>query len=111
MFAHHHGLSNLVALIDANGLQGFGRTDDVASTAPLARKLRGLGLQVEEIDGHCARALHAALARRRNDRTLVIVLNTVKGHGVSFMEDRMEWHYLPMNEAQYHQALSELRPR
>ena len=77
--------------------------------APIAKKLSGLGLQVEEIDGHSARALQGALARRSQDGALVIVLNTVKGHGVSFMEDRLEWHYLPMKEAQYHQALSELR--
>ncbi len=110
MFAHHHRLSNLVAMVDANGLQGFGRTDEVASMAPIAGKLRGLGLQVLEIDGHSGPALHDALTQR-GDGPLVVVLNTVKGRGVSYMEDRLEWHYLPMSDAQYDQALSELRSR
>ncbi len=107
IFAQHQKLDNLVVLIDANGLQGFGRTEDVASMGGLPQKLRGLGLQVQDIDGHCERALDEALAERRK-APQVIVLNTIKGHGVSYMQDRLEWHYLPMNEAQYHQALSEL---
>ncbi|MHB8285411.1 MAG: transketolase [Caulobacteraceae bacterium] len=110
MFAHHHKLSNLIVLIDANGLQGFGRTDQVASMTPLHEKLQGLGLQVVSVDGHQPSALDGALARPR-DGALVIVLNTVKGHGVSYMEDCLDWHYLPMNEVQYHQALSELNAR
>lgn len=109
MFARHHGLANLVALVDANGLQGFGRTEEVAALPPLAARLQGLGLAVEAIDGHSPRALHRALAHRPADGPLVVVLNTVKGHGVSFMEDRLEWHYLPMKPDQYAQALDEVR--
>jgi transketolase len=107
MFAHHRKLANLVVLVDANGLQGFGSTSDVASLEPLAPKFRGFGLQVAEIDGHAPAALDAALAQRR-DETLVVVLHTVKGRGVSFMEGRMEWHYLPLTEEQYVAALREL---
>ncbi len=107
MFAHHQKLANLVVLVDANGLQGFGSTDEVSSLEPLVPKFRGFGLQVQEIDGHDPDALDAALDRRR-DEPLIVVLRTVKGKGVSFMEGRMEWHYLPMNEAQYAQAQREL---
>jgi len=107
MFAHHQRLSNLVILVDANGLQGFGSTGAVASLEPLAPRFAGFGLNVAEIDGHSAEALDAALARTA-DGPLVIVLRTVKGCGVSFMEGRMEWHYLPLNEDQYRRALSEL---
>jgi transketolase len=107
LFARHHRLANLVALVDMNGLQGFGTTEEVASMVPLAPKLRGLGLQVEEIDGHDPQALDAALARRC-DEPLVVLLRTVKGRGVSFMEGRMEWHYLSLSEEQYQAALREL---
>jgi transketolase len=107
MFMRHHKLANLVVLVDANGLQGFGSTQEIASLEPLAPKFRGFGLQVEEIDGHAPAALDAALARRR-DEPLVVLLRTVKGRGVSFMEGRMEWHYLPLDEKQYQLAMSEL---
>ena len=107
LFMHHQKLANLVVLVDANGLQGFGSTDEIASLEPLAAKFRGFGLQVEEIDGHEPAALDAALARRRGE-PLVILLRTVKGRGVSFMEGKMEWHYLPLSEKQYELALREL---
>ena len=65
------------------------------------------GVDVVEIDGHAPAALDAALATRR-DAPLFVLLNTVKGRGVSFMEGRMEWHYLPLDKDHYNQALLEL---
>ncbi len=100
MFARHRKLSNLVALIDANGLQGFGSTDEVASLEPLVPKLQAFGLSVVEVDGHDTGAIADALATP-HDGPLVIVLRTVKGRGVPFMEGRMEWHYLPVSEEQH----------
>jgi transketolase len=107
VFAHHQKLANLVILVDANGLQGFGSTGEVASLEPLAPKFRGFGLQVIEIDGHQPDALDAAL-RAPHDGPLVVILRTVKGRGVSFMEGQMAWHYLPLNDTQYADALREL---
>jgi len=107
LFVKHQNLSNLVVLVDANGLQGFGSTEEVASLEPLGPKFRGFGLQVEEIDGHSPDALDGAFARRRAE-PLVVLLRTVKGRGVSFMEKRMEWHYLALTEEQYKLALEEL---
>ena len=75
MFAHHQKLANLVVLVDANGLQGFGSTDEVSSLEPLVPKFRGFGLRVQEIDGHDPDALDAALDRRR-DEPLIVVLRT-----------------------------------
>jgi transketolase len=108
IFAHHQRLSNLVVLVDANGLQGFGETTEVASLEPLAEKFAGFGLQVEEIDGHNSAELDRALAMR-GDGPLIIILRTIKGRGVSFMEGKMEWHYLPLSDGQYEQALKDLR--
>jgi len=107
LFAVHQSLGNLVVLVDANGLQGFGSTAAVASLEPLADKFAGFGLDTVEIDGHSAAALDGALGGR-GGTTRVIVLRTVKGKGVSFMEGRMEWHYLALSDAQYAQALAEI---
>jgi transketolase len=107
LFARHHALANLVVLIDANGLQGFGNTTDVASLEPLVDKIRGFGLEVEEIDGHSMDALDAVLEKQTAGPS-VVVLRTVKGRGVSFMEGEMKWHYLAMDEQQYRQAVAEL---
>ena len=85
MFARHQKLANLVTLVDANGLQGFGSTTEIASLEPIGTKFARLGLHVEEINGHDPAALDAVL-RAPRDAPLVVVLRTVKGRGVSFME-------------------------
>jgi transketolase len=109
IFIKHHRLDNLSLLIDANGLQGFGSTAEVASQGPesLARSLESLGLEVRTLDGHDPAALEEALARPAAG-PLALVLRTTKGKGVSFMENAMEWHYLPMDAGQYAQAMREI---
>lgn len=107
IFAVHHGLESLCLIIDANGLQGFGTTKEVADLGSLYEKLGAFGLQAEEIDGHDVKAIGAAL-NRAAPGPRGIVAHTKKGCGVSFMENKMEWHYLPMTPAQYQQALDEV---
>jgi transketolase len=106
IFSRHQRLVNLTIVVDLNGLQGFGATRDVADLAPLAEKFRAFGVPALEIDGHDVEAIRRAL---RPDRPgpVAIVAHTRKGCGISFMEDRMEWHYLPLTEAQYQQAVRE----
>jgi transketolase len=110
IFACHNRLSNLSLIVDLNGLQGFGSTRDVANLEPFAEKLRAFGASTQEVDGHDWAALNRALA---NDAALempqAVVARTRKGCGVSFMEGRMEWHYLPLTDALYRQALRELQ--
>lgn len=109
IFASHHRLSNLTVLIDHNELQGFGSTAEVASMSPLWKRLDGFDLDMQLIDGHDSQAIEAALVfATTGQRLQIIVLKTVKGHGVSFMENRMEWHYLPLTPAQFEQARLEL---
>jgi transketolase len=108
IFATHHRLTNLTILVDHNKLQGFGTTTSVASMAPLAAKLGGFEVDVSEIDGHDAAHIRSALSAETS-RPHVIILDTKKGSGVSFMEGRMEWHYLPLNGDQYSIALEELK--
>ena len=107
IFSCHHQLSNLTVLVDHNGLQGFGSIDEIASMVPLWDKLEGFDIDLQIIDGHDAGALRGALGAGA-ERLRVIVLRTVKGHGVSFMENRMEWHYLPLKEEMYKAAIAEI---
>lgn len=107
IFAAHHRLSNLTILVDHNNLQGFGSTKDVASMSPLLKKISGFDVDVQSVIGHDITAIRAALDKP-NDKCRMIILETTKGNGVSFMEDRMEWHYLPLKEQQYRLAIQEL---
>ena len=107
LFARHHDLAQLTILIDENGLQGFGSTREVMSLDGLSNRIAGLGLDVVEVDGHSPAALEDALARDVQGPQ-VVAMRTTKGRGISFMENRLEWHYLPLDEEQYHQAMLEL---
>lgn len=107
IFLAHRKLDNLTFIVDRNGMQGFGSTREVANLEPLAEKFRCFGVKTLEVDGHDMASLHGAL--HREDGPLAIAARTVKGFGVSFMENQMAWHYLPMNEEQYLQAVREVR--
>jgi transketolase len=107
IFLKHHRLDNLTLIVDLNGLQGFGRTCDVADIGSMAAKFRGFGLSTVEVDGHDCAALANVLGRHETE-PVAIVAKTRKGHGISFMEDRLEWHYLPLREEQYREAVLEL---
>jgi transketolase len=106
-FIAHRNLREVTLLVDLNGLQGFGSTADVANLGSLAQKFREFGLEVREIDGHDSDAIEQALRALPTGRPLAVVAKTVKGHGVSFMENKMEWHYLPMTAEQYQMAVEE----
>jgi transketolase len=110
IFAAHHRLNNLTVLVDHNNLQGFGSTKDVASMSPLWEKLAGFDVEIDVVEGHDPPAIRAALNRTVAGPHLVF-LRTKKGSGVSFMEDRIEWHYLPLTEEQFQLALQEIDRR
>ena len=93
--------------MDHNNLQGFGCTSDVASMSPLAEKISGFDLSIQSINGHDLVAIRQALNAPAH-KCRMIILETIKGHGVSFMENRMEWHYLPINQEQFLQAVKEI---
>jgi transketolase len=106
IFARHHRLHNLTIIVDLNGLQGFGTTREVADLEPLAGKFRAFDVATREIDGHDVGAIRRALVPD-GPQLEVVVAGTRKGSGISFMEDRMEWHYLPLTEPLYIQAVQE----
>jgi len=107
-FAAHHRLENLLVIVDANGLQGFGTTGDVLNMEPMAEKWRAFGFTAREIDGHDFVQWQSACAAPEAGRPTCVIARTHKGQGIRFMEDKMEWHYLPMNDAQYAEALADL---
>jgi transketolase len=106
IFMAHQKLDNLTFIVDLNGMQGFGSTRQVANLDSLADKFRAFGVKTVEIDGHSVDGICAAA--RCAGGPLAIVANTKKGCGVSFMENQMAWHYLPMSEEQYQQAVREV---
>jgi transketolase len=110
MFAAHHRLGNLVALVDVNGQQAFGYTRDVLDLSPLSERWRAFGWDVREVDGHDVDGLIRTLETFEPTvgRPHVVLARTVFGKGVSFMENVLAWHYLPMSDAQYERALGEL---
>jgi len=111
MFAAHHGLSNLVALVDVNGQQALGYTRDVLSLSPLEERWRAFGWDVRVVPGNDVAALDAALNELDTvtpGPPHVLLAQTEFGHGVSFMRSRIEWHYLPLSDEQYRQALAEV---
>lgn len=113
MSAAHYKLDNLVIIVDFNGLQIDGRVTDVMNPQPLDEKMRAFGLFTQVIDGHNFDEIENALERAKleKSRPSGIIMNTVKGRGVSFMEDRAEWHGKATNTEQYEQAMSELRAK
>ncbi|MCL5103927.1 MAG: transketolase, partial [Armatimonadetes bacterium] len=112
MSAAQFGLDNICAIIDRNRLQIDGWTKDVMNIEPLADKYRSFGWHVIEIDGHDIARIMAAFdeARDTKGRPTVIIADTVKGKGVSFMEDQAGWHGVPPKKEQFEEAIAELLP-
>lgn len=110
MFAHHYRLDNLCVIVDNNGLQIDGPTAEVMDSGDIAEKLRAFGFAVAEINGHDFDEIEAAFARARETKGVpfAIVMHTVKGKGVSYMENQVGWHGKAPNDAEYEQAMAEL---
>ena len=108
MFAAHHRLSNITAIIDYNKLQSLDSVANTLALEPLVLKLEAFGWTVHETDGHNHREISRVLSILPTDRPVAIVAHTVKGKGVSFMENSVEWHYKSPNDEQLALALAEL---
>lgn len=110
LFAAHHRLANLCAVVDYNKLQGLSRVEDAIGLEPLADKWRAFGWAVAEIDGHDHTALRNAFtaAATTTDAPTCLIAHTVKGRGVSFMENEVLWHYRSPQGEELAAALREL---
>jgi transketolase len=111
-FAVANKLDNLFVFIDKNGLQGIGNTKDILGDTASAATWREIGFDVESVDGHNISQMvetTTKLKSRKNGAPKLIIADTVKGKGVEYMEDKMEWHYLPMTDEQYAHATALIR--
>lgn len=110
MFASHFQLDNIVAIIDYNKLQSLTTVEKTINIEPLADKLISFGWSVKEIDGHNHSELRNAFINTpwKKTKPSIIIAHTIKGKGVSFMENKVEWHYIPPNNYQLSLAISEL---
>lgn len=110
MFAGHRNLDNLVVIVDNNGLQIDGPVDEVCSPYPIDKKFEAFNFHVINIDGHDFDAIRAAFeeAKATKGQPTCIVAHTVKGKGVSFMENNVSWHGTAPNDEQYAVAMADL---
>ena len=109
MSAGHYRLSNLVLIIDRNRWQSCSAVDCTIDIEPLAEKLRSFAWEVKEVDGHDYDQLTEALASRHRTKPTAVIANTIKGKGVSFMEEDNSWHQRPITDEEYEKAMAELR--
>jgi transketolase len=108
LFASHHRLRNLTIIVDFNSLQSLTTVKETLNLEPLKDKFISFGLNVYEIDGHNHLEITNTLKRIKNDLPSVIIAKTIKGKGVSFMENSVKWHYSSPNENELKQAINEI---
>jgi transketolase len=111
MFAAHHRLANLVAILDLNGQQALGYTEAVLGQGGMDERWRAFGWETHGVDGHDVEQVAATIGRldTRAGPPHVLIARTVFGKGVSYMQSQLKWHYWPMSDAEYEQALAEVR--
>jgi transketolase len=109
MFAGHHKLNNLIAMIDCNKIQALGQTKDIIDLNPLKDKWEDFGWHAQEVDGHDFNQIFKALNSLNPSKSNVIILDTLKGKGVSFMENNLLWHYRAPDDEEYARAKEEMQ--
>ena len=108
MSAAHFKLDNLIVIVDKNGLQYDGKTDDVMSLGSLDKKFISFGFKALTVDGHDEEELLKALNISHENQPIAIIANTIKGKGVSFIENDKTWHNKRLTKEQYEQAIAEV---
>jgi transketolase len=108
LFAPRLGIDNIIAIMDCNNLQGYGRPREICFFDSMADKWRAFGWTVDCVDGHDAAALRNALTASSNGRPHMVLATTIKGKGISFMEDQLIWHYYIVTAEHRERALREL---
>ena len=110
LFAGHHGLDKLIAIVDYNKIQSLDRVEAVLDLSPLADKWRAFRWSVAEIDGHDMDEIQSTLSRipLEKGKPTCVIAHTIKGKGVSFMENTVLWHYRSPDDDEYRRAMTEL---
>ncbi|MBZ9624564.1 transketolase [Clostridium sp. FP2] len=112
MFASSNKLNNLIAIIDSNKLQGFGKVEEIVLSQPLYNKWLSFGWNVIEIDGHNYSEINNSIKlafSNKTDKPTIIIANTIKGKGVSFMENKLQWHYKSPSKSELEAAITEVQ--
>ena len=108
MSISNFGLNNMTLIVDRNNFQLDGPTDEIMKLTPLEDKLKAFGLDVDIVDGHSIEALVDTL-QKKSDKPRAIIANTVKAHGISFLENNKISHQCTLNKKKYEQAVDEIR--
>ena len=108
MFAKHNQLTNLTVIVDHNHLQADGKIEEIIDSSSLKEKFAAFGFYTQEVDGHSVEALINALNNRKENLPNAIIAETIKGKGVSFMENKANWHFSALSENRYKKAIEEL---
>lgn len=110
LFAPHHKLDNLIVIMDYNKIQSLASVKDTLNLEPVADKLKAFGWSVKEINGHNYKEIESMLTNipAEKEKPLFVIANTIKGKGVSFMENTVEWHYKNLDEKLLDRAFNEL---
>lgn len=108
LFAAQHELNNLITIVDYNRIYACGRSEDVLGLEPLKLKLKAFNWHVTSLDGHDNKQLSWALNKPNLHGPYIIIAETIKGKGVNFMENSVEWHYRNLSESQLNKALKQL---
>ncbi|MEM9542575.1 MAG: transketolase [Cyanobacteria bacterium P01_E01_bin.42] len=110
MFAAHHKLSNLIVIIDLNGQQAIGYTQEVLNLSPMSDRWQAMGWNSKEIDGHDRQVIKQTINTLDSslEKPHVLIAKTIFGKGVSYMENKIKWHYFPMSDEEYQQALEDI---
>lgn len=109
-FSAKYGLDNLTVIVDLNGLQHDGKTSEIMPMPNMAERFRSFGWETLEIDGHDVKAIYCALAApRKRGVPRAVIANTIKGKGVSFMENDVKWHHSQITEEEYTTAVNEIK--
>ncbi len=108
MFASAKQLNNIVVIVDHNHMQAYGTTEEILDSGNLQKKFEAFDFHSQTVDGHDVEAIEGALSNIDTNKPSVIICETVKGKGVSFIENKTKWHYNPLNEKFYKKAMKEL---
>lgn len=108
MFAKHNKLDNLTVIVDHNHLQADGKIEEIVDTSSLRDKFSAFGFYTQEVDGHSVEDLLKAFHERQDGKPNAIIAETVKGKGISFMENKANWHFSALSENRYKKAMDEL---
>jgi transketolase len=114
MFAAHHKLDNLIIVIDYNKIQSFGSTKDVLCLDPLKKKFTSFNWEVKEVNGHDINQLEKVFynaKKIKSGKPHCIIAHTIKGKGVTFMENRLSWHYQSPDKNEYKKAKMQINKK